>query len=59
VLRVEDPFQSVASGLNRDLAWITGGLVALGGAVVTAGYVAVEILLRRHRNHGQPSGHRV
>ena len=53
--RVEDPFQSVASGLNRDLAWITGGLVALGGAVVTASYVAVEILLRRHRTHGQPS----
>jgi hypothetical protein len=46
-----DPFERVATGLNRDLAWIAGGLLALGGAIVTAGYVAVEVLVHRHRDH--------
>ncbi len=47
---MRDPFENVAAGLNRDLAWIAGGLLALGGAVVTAGFVAAEILVHRHRD---------
>jgi hypothetical protein len=54
---MNDPFERVATGLNRDLTWIAGGLIALGGAVVTAGFVAVEVLLHRHRdNKGISSG---
>jgi hypothetical protein len=49
---MDDPFQKVAHGLNRDLAWIAGGLMAWGGALVTAGYVAVDILVRHHRDQG-------
>ena len=45
-----DPFEKVGTALNRDLAWIAGGLVAIGGAIVTVGYVAVEVLLHRHRD---------
>lgn len=46
-----DPFERVATGLNRDLAWIAGGLIAIGGAIATAGYVAVEVLVHRHRDN--------
>lgn len=46
-----DPFERVATGLNRDLAWIAGGLIVIGGAIVTAGYVAVEVLVHRHRDN--------
>ena len=54
---MNDPFERVATGLNRDLAWIAGGLITLGGAIATAGYVAVEVLLHRHRdNKGAASG---
>jgi hypothetical protein len=48
---MSDPFERVATGLNRDLAWIAGGLIAIGGAIVTAGYVAVEVLVHRHRDN--------
>jgi len=47
---MNDPFEKVASGLNRDLAWIAGGLAALGGAVVAAGLVTVDVLVRRLRH---------
>lgn len=50
-----DPFDRVATGLNRDLAWIAGGLIAIGGAIVTAGYVAVEVLVHRHRDSKEES----
>ena len=46
-----DPFERVAAGINRDLAWIAGGVIAIGGAVVTGALVAVEVLMHRHRNH--------
>jgi len=45
-----DPFEKVAAGLNRDLAWIAGGVIAIGGAVVTGTFVAVEVLMHRHRD---------
>ncbi len=47
---MNDPFEKVASGLNRDLAWIAGGLAALGGAVVMAGVVTVDLVVRRLRH---------
>ena len=49
-LEMNDPFEKVASGLNRDLAWIAGGLAALGGAVVMAGVVTVDLVVRRLRH---------
>lgn len=48
-----DPFEKVAAGLNRDLAWLAGGLLAVGGAVVTAGYLVAEVFVHRHRDHRQ------
>jgi hypothetical protein len=47
---MNDPFEKVASGLNRDLAWIAGGLAALGGAVIMAGLVTVDVVVRRLRH---------
>jgi len=47
---MNDPFEKVAHGLNRDLAWIAGGLAALGGAVVLAGFVTVDAVVRRLRH---------
>jgi len=47
---MDDPFEKVANGLNRDLAWIAGGLAALGGAVVMAGLVTVDAVVRRRRH---------
>lgn len=51
---MSDPFEKVATDLNRDLAWIAGGLAALGGAVVMAGYVTVDAVLRRLRSDRRP-----
>jgi hypothetical protein len=45
-----DPFDRVAMTLNRELAWLAGGLAALGGALVVSGVVAVDVLVRRHRD---------
>ena len=50
-----DPFGRVASTINRDLAWLAGGLAALGGALVITGYVAVDVLLHRHRDRRKPT----
>lgn len=47
---MNDPFENVASGLNRELAWIAGGLAALGGAVIVAGFVTVDAVVRRLRH---------
>jgi len=47
---MNDPFEKVASDLNRELAWIAGGLAALGGAVVMAGFVTVDAVVRRFRH---------
>jgi hypothetical protein len=47
-----DPFDRVATSLNRELAWLAGGLAALGGALVLSGVVAVDVLVRRHRDRG-------
>ncbi len=47
---MNDPFEKVASDLNRELAWIAGGLAALGGAVVMAGFVTVDAVARRFRH---------
>ncbi len=47
---MDDPFEKVASGLNRDLAWIAGGVAALAGAVVMAGVFTVETVIRRLRH---------
>ena len=47
---MNDPFEKVASGLNRDLAWIAGGLAALGGGMVMAGVVTVDLVVRRLRH---------
>ena len=47
---MNDPFEKVANGLNRDLAWIAGGFAALGGAVVMAGFVTVDAVVRRLRH---------
>jgi len=51
---MSDPFDRVATTLNRELAWLAGGLAALGGALVISGYVAVDVLLRRHRDRAKP-----
>ncbi len=51
-----DPFDRVASTINRDLAWLAGGLAALGGALVISGCVAVDVLVRRHRDRPKPTG---
>jgi hypothetical protein len=50
---MEEPFDRVATNLNRDLAWIAGGLAAVGGAIVMAGFVAVDVLVRHHRGTGR------
>ena len=50
---MEEPFDRVATDLNRDLAWIAGGLAAIGGAIVMAGFVAVDVLVRHHRGTGR------
>jgi hypothetical protein len=50
---MEEPFDRVATNLNRDLAWIAGGIAAIGGAVVMAGFVAVDVLVRHHRGTGK------
>ena len=47
---MSDPFDKVATDLNRDLAWIAGGLASLGGAVVMVGVVSVEAVMRRLRS---------
>jgi len=47
---MNDPFEKVASDLNRELAWIAGGLAALGGAVVMAGFVTLDSVVRRLRH---------
>ena len=52
---MSDPFDKVATDLNRDLAWIAGGLAALGGAVVMAGVVTVEAVIRRRRSDDRPA----
>jgi len=49
-----DPFDRVATTLNRELAWLAGGLAALGGALVLSGVVAVDVLVRRHRGRAKP-----
>jgi hypothetical protein len=54
---MSDPFDRVATRVNRDLAWIAGGLAALGGALVMAGYVAVDVLVRHHRGQGKTRHH--
>ncbi len=48
-----DPFDRVATTLNRELAWLAGGLAALGGALVISGVVAVDVLVRRHRDRAK------
>ncbi len=50
---MEEPFDRVGTHLNRDLAWIAGGLAAIGGAIVMAGFVAVDVLVRHHRGNGK------
>jgi hypothetical protein len=48
-----DPFDRVGATLNRQLAWLAGGLAALGGALVVSGVVAVDVLVRRHRGRAR------
>ena len=43
-----DPFAKVAADLNRDLAFLAGGLVVAGGVIATAVYAFVDALLHRH-----------
>jgi hypothetical protein len=50
-----DPFDRVARTINRDLAWLASGLAALGGALAVSGYIAVDVLVRRHRDRAHPA----
>ena len=45
-----DPFAKVAASLNRDLAFLAGGLIVAGGIVATAVYAFIDSLLHRHQS---------